>query len=50
MVTVIGRKDQHKEQVNIENADSGGAWVAQSVKPPTSAQVMILEYLSSSPM
>ena len=27
----------------------GGAWVAQSVKCPTSAQVMILRFVSSSP-
>ena len=27
----------------------GGTWVAQSVKHPTSAQVMILQFLSLSP-
>ena len=27
----------------------GGAWVAQSVEPPTSAQVMISQLVSSSP-
>ena len=27
----------------------GGTWVAQSVKHPTSAQVMILRFVSSSP-
>ena len=28
---------------------TGGAWVAQSVKRPTSAQVMVLRSMSSSP-
>ena len=30
-------------------ADSGGAWVAQSVERPTAAQVMISRSVSSSP-
>ena len=29
---------------------SQGTWVAQSVKPPTSAQVMILQSMGSSPV
>ena len=29
---------------------TGGAWVAQSVKGPTSTRVMISQYVSSSPM
>ena len=32
------------------SSDYGGAWVAQSVGHPTSAQVMISRYMSSSPM
>ena len=28
----------------------GGAWVAQSVKPPTSAQVTILKFVGLSPV
>ena len=31
-------------------SDSRGAWVAQSVKRPTSAQVMISQFMSSSPV
>ena len=33
----------------VRNADSWGAWVAQPVKRPTSAQVMISRSVSSSP-
>ena len=35
---------------NLENENSWGAWVAQSVKHLTSAQVMISQFVSSSPM
>ena len=34
---------------NIKKIKKGGAWVAQSVKSPTSAQVMILRSMSSGP-
>ena len=30
--------------------DEGGAWVAQSLKRPTSAQVMISQFVSLSPV
>ena len=33
----------------LEDASSRGTWVAQSVKRLTSAQVMILRFVSSSP-
>ena len=33
----------------VENNEDWGAWVAQSVKRPTSAQVMISQFVSSSP-
>ena len=33
----------------FKNGKMGGAWVAQSVKRPTSAQVMNLWFVSSSP-
>ena len=32
-----------------KNADHWGAWVAQSVTCPTSAQVMISQFMGSSP-
>ena len=32
------------------NCLAGGAWVAQSVKPPTLAQVMISQFVSMSPV
>ena len=32
----------------LRMASMGGAWVAQSVEHPTSAQVMILQFLGSS--
>ena len=35
--------------LNKKAVHSGGAWVAQLVKHPTLAQVMILQFLSSSP-
>ena len=40
-----GEKEGHK----IKGPHSGGAWVAQSVKRLTSAQVMISQFMSSSP-
>ena len=36
-------------QKTIKNEREGGAWVAQSVEQPTSAQVMISRSVSSSP-
>ena len=34
---------------NLKNICPRGAWVAQSVEPLTSAQIMILQSVSSSP-
>ena len=34
---------------NLRKRVFGGAWVAQSVKRPTSAQIMISRFVSSSP-
>ena len=39
----------HNRGVHIKNAKNRGAWVAQSVKGPTSAQVTISQSVSSSP-
>ena len=39
-----------KENHSDENRGSGGAWVAQSVKRPISAQVMISTFMSLSPV
>ena len=38
-----------RNNVNFKKAHVRGAWVAQSVKPLTSAQVMISQLVSSSP-
>ena len=38
------------ERMKLKQIDQWGAWVAQSVKPPTSAQVMISPSLSLSPV
>ena len=35
--------------MHVERKRERGAWVAQSVKRPTSAQVMISQFVSSSP-
>ena len=35
---------------NFEKRKGRGAWVAQSVKHPTSAQVMISQFVGSSPV
>ena len=35
--------------MNVKNINNQGAWVAQSVKHPTLAQVMISQSMSSSP-
>ena len=37
-------------RLTFKSVDSGGAWVAQWVKHPTSVQVMISWLMSSSPM
>ena len=37
-------------EVIVQNDDLGGTWVAQSVKHTTSAQVMILQFVSLSPL
>ena len=37
------------EECGVRREESRGAWVAQSVKQPTSAQVMISRPVSSSP-
>ena len=34
----------------IKGMKNRGVWVAQSVKPPTSAQVMISRFMGSSPV
>ena len=36
--------------IYFNNKNNGGAWVAQLVEPPTSAQVMISPFGSSSPV
>ena len=36
--------------ITDKNTDSWGAWVAQSVERPTSAQVTISRFVSSSPV
>ena len=36
--------------VNVEKMDGRGAWGAQSVERPTSAQVMISQFVGSSPV
>ena len=38
-----------KLSIRIRKLCYGGAWVAQSVKHPTSAQIMILQFTSLSP-
>ena len=43
----LGRRK--KEEIVDQNWNVRGAWVAQSVKRPTSAQVMISRFVSSSP-
>ena len=50
--TALGEQNGHTHYrilVGIKNGNSGGAWVAQSVKRLTSAQVMILRFVTSSP-
>ena len=43
-------RNQHINVVfNFKIKQQMGTWVAQSVKPPTSAQVMISQFVSSSP-
>ena len=45
--------ERGKEGIRNGSSDFGlsrGAWVAQSVERPTSAQVMILQLVSSSPV
>ena len=37
------------EHVGVSKSSRLGAWVAQSVKHPTSAQVMISQFVGSSP-
>ena len=37
------------EHAFLKNYRSGGAWVAQSIKRPTSAQVLISQFVNSSP-
>ena len=43
------RREIRTERGLIKTYDNRGTWVAQSVKRPTSAQVMILRFVSSSP-
>ena len=38
-----------KNNVELKKSDTRGTWVAQSVECPTSAQVMISQFMSSSP-
>ena len=40
---------EKRPQLSLRIGPVGGAWVAQSVKRPTSAQVMISQSVSSSP-
>ena len=42
-------KPHGKEHLQLKGRLSKGAWVAQSVKRPTSAQVMISQFVGSSP-
>ena len=38
-----------RDQLVFKHSDRSGTWVAQSVKRPTSAQVMIFQFVCSSP-
>ena len=44
---VLAQKQAHRSRE--QNRKPRGAWVAQSVERPTSAQVMISQFVSSSP-
>ena len=44
-----GRQKLHNCQHNIKEEKSWGAWVAQSVKCPSSAQVTISRFVGASP-
>ena len=46
--TWTGKTDTHRD--TIRNARVGGTWVARSVKQPTSAQVVVSPFVSSSPV
>ena len=51
VVSLQGRSDGPCKIMEMPQKETiWGAWVAQSVKRPTSAQVMISRFVSSSPM